>query len=51
MNDYKGLDSSTGKLTHADGSAMRALVVDDEESLADLVAMSLRYKAFSIQPK
>jgi two-component system OmpR family response regulator len=48
MNDYKGLDSSTGKLTHADGSAMRALVVDDEESLADLVAMSLRYEGWDV---
>ena len=48
MNDYKGLDSSTQRLTHPDGSPMRALVVDDEESLADLVAMSLRYEGWDV---
>ena len=50
MNDYKGLDSSTQRLTHPDGSPMRALVVDDEESLADLVAMSLRYEGWDVTP-
>jgi len=49
MNDYKGLDQSSQKLSHADGSAMRALVVDDEESLADLVAMSLRYEGWDVK--
>ncbi|MFM1953543.1 MAG: hypothetical protein RL187_752 [Actinomycetota bacterium] len=49
MNDYKGVDLVSHKLTHADGSALRALVVDDEESLADLVAMSLRYEGWDVK--
>ncbi len=49
MNDYRGLDNAPEKLQHADGSAMRALVVDDEESLADLVAMSLRYEGWDVK--
>lgn len=49
MNDYRGLDEAPEKLQHADGSPMRALVVDDEESLADLVAMSLRYEGWDVK--
>jgi len=49
MNDYRGLDNAPEKLQHADGSPMRALVVDDEESLADLVAMSLRYEGWDVK--
>jgi len=49
MNDYRGLDQTPEKLQHADGSPMRALVVDDEESLADLVAMSLRYEGWDVK--
>ena len=41
MNDYTGIEQSSRKLSHSDGSRMRALVVDDEESLADVVGMSL----------
>ena len=48
MNDYRGLENGSQKLHHADGSPMRALVVDDEESLADLVAMSLRYEGWNV---
>jgi two-component system OmpR family response regulator len=49
MNDYTGIDQASQKLSHSDGSAMRALVVDDEESLADLVAMSLRYEGWDVK--
>ena len=49
MNDYKGVEPVTHRLTHADGSSLRALVVDDEESLADLVAMSLRYEGWDVK--
>jgi two-component system OmpR family response regulator len=48
MNDYRGAENAPQKLHHADGSPMRALVVDDEESLADLVAMSLRYEGWDV---
>ena len=49
MNDYTGIEASSQKLSHSDGSPMRALVVDDEESLADLVAMSLRYEGWDVK--
>jgi two-component system OmpR family response regulator len=49
MNDYTGIEQSSQKLSHSDGSPMRALVVDDEESLADLVGMSLRYEGWDVK--
>jgi len=49
MNDYRGLETAPERMTHQDGSPMRALVVDDEESLADLVAMSLRYEGWDVK--
>jgi len=49
MNDYTGIEQSSQKLSHSDGSSMRALVVDDEESLADLVGMSLRYEGWDVK--
>ena len=49
MNDYAGIEQSSQKLSHSDGSPMRALVVDDEESLADLVGMSLRYEGWDVK--
>jgi len=49
MNDYAGIEQSFQKLSHSDGSPMRALVVDDEESLADLVGMSLRYEGWDVK--
>ena len=49
MNDYTGIGQSSRKLSHSDGSPMRALVVDDEESLADLVGMSLRYEGWDVK--
>ena len=35
-------------LTRPDGSAIRALVVDDEQNLAELVSMALRYEGWEV---
>jgi two-component system, OmpR family, response regulator len=37
------------RLTRADGSPVRVLVVDDEKSLTDLLQMALRYEGWSIR--
>jgi two-component system OmpR family response regulator len=37
------------KLTRADGSPIRALVVDDEDSLTDLLSMALRYEGWDVR--
>ena len=39
----------TPRLTRPDGSPVRALVVDDEPSLADLVSMALRYEGWEVK--
>jgi two-component system OmpR family response regulator len=36
-------------LTHADGSPTRALVVDDEVMLAELLTMALRYDGWDVR--
>jgi len=36
-------------LTRADGGKIRALVVDDEESITQLVAMALRYEGWEVE--
>lgn len=36
------------KLTHPDGTAIRALVVDDEPNLADLISMGLRMTGWEV---
>ena len=36
-------------LAHADGSPVRAVVVDDEDSLTDLLAMALRYEGWDVK--
>ncbi|WP_168916456.1 response regulator transcription factor [Microcella flavibacter] len=41
--------AASARLTHADGSPIRALVVDDEPSLADLVSMALRYEGWEVR--
>ncbi|WP_207454737.1 response regulator transcription factor [Herbiconiux sp. SYSU D00978] len=41
--------SAMPRLTRADGTPVRALVVDDEESLSDLVAMALRYEGWDVR--
>ena len=40
---------ASARLTHADGAPIRALVVDDEPSLADLVSMALRYEGWDVR--
>ncbi|MEO8262818.1 MAG: response regulator transcription factor [Pseudolysinimonas sp.] len=37
------------RLTHPDGSPVRALVVDDEVSLGDLLQMALRYEGWDVR--
>ncbi len=39
----------TTPLARADGSAVRAVVVDDEDSLTDLLAMALRYEGWDVK--
>ena len=36
-------------ITRADGSKVRALVVDDEESISQLIAMALRYEGWDVE--
>jgi two-component system OmpR family response regulator len=36
-------------LSHADGSPVRAVVVDDEHSLTDLLSMALRYEGWDVK--
>ncbi|SDQ23831.1 response regulator transcription factor [Quadrisphaera sp. DSM 44207] len=36
-------------LVHADGSAIRVLVVDDESTLTDLLSMALRYEGWQVR--
>ena len=37
------------RLTRPDGSPIRVVVVDDEQSLADLVAMGLKYEGWDVK--
>jgi len=37
------------KLTRPDGSPVRAIVVDDEDSLTDLLSMALRYEGWDVK--
>jgi two-component system OmpR family response regulator len=37
------------RLTRADGSPIRAVVVDDEDSLTDLLSMALRYEGWEVR--
>lgn len=37
------------RITRADGSPIRAVVVDDEDSLTDLLSMALRYEGWDVQ--
>ncbi len=40
---------ASGRLRRADGSPIRAVVVDDEDSLTDLVSMALRYEGWEVR--
>jgi two-component system OmpR family response regulator len=41
--------SEQPRLTRADGSPVRAVVVDDEDSLTDLLSMALRYEGWDVR--
>jgi two-component system OmpR family response regulator len=43
------VDSRSIELRHGDGSPVRILVVDDEPSLTDLLAMALRYEGCDVR--
>ncbi|MCW4385242.1 response regulator transcription factor [Salinibacterium sp. SYSU T00001] len=43
------MPESPQPLQHADGSPVRAVVVDDESTLADLVTMALRYEGWDVR--
>jgi two-component system OmpR family response regulator len=42
-------EASRAKLTRVDGSPIKAVVVDDEESLTDLLSMALRYEGWDVR--
>ena len=42
------MEPQSSRLTRADGSALRVLVVDDEVNLAELIAMALRYEGWEV---
>lgn len=44
-----GKTMSTQQLTRPDGGKLRALIVDDEESITQLVAMALRYEGWEVE--
>ena len=41
--------AAPARLVRADGSPVRAVVVDDEESLTDLLSMALRYEGWDVR--
>ncbi|MGV8895293.1 MAG: response regulator transcription factor [Rhodoglobus sp.] len=50
MSDSRHTSSAAQpKLTRADGSPIRAVVVDDEDSLTDLLSMALRYEGWDVR--
>ena len=50
MTDSRHSSTAVGqRLTRADGSPIRAVVVDDEDSLTDLLSMALRYEGWDVR--
>ena len=43
------MSKETAELVKPDGKPIRALVVDDESSISDLVALALRYEKFEVR--
>ena len=41
--------ATQSRITRADGSPIRAVVVDDEDSLTDLLSMALRYEGWDVR--
>jgi two-component system, OmpR family, response regulator len=48
-NSHHRAAAQQPKLHRADGSPVRAIVVDDEESLTDLLSMALRYEGWDVR--
>src|SRR5262249_62088798 len=52
-SDYRSVpvqsSASRSQLRHADGSAVRVLVVDDESTLTELLSMALRYEGWDVR--
>ncbi len=48
MNN-RNRSAETPQIRKADGNAVKALVVDDESSLADLLSMALRYEGWDVR--
>ena len=49
MSPSENALSAAPRLSRADGSPVRAVVVDDESMLAELVAMALRYEGWEVR--
>ena len=43
------MKSAEPELTRPDGSPLRVLVVDDEENIAELLRMALRYEGWDVE--
>jgi two-component system, OmpR family, response regulator len=46
---HSSASMAPAKLARADGSPIRAVVVDDEDSLTDLLSMALRYEGWDVR--
>ena len=46
---HTGSAAAQSRITRADGSPIRAVVVDDEDSLTDLLSMALRYEGWEVK--
>jgi len=46
---HQSSSAASPKLTRFDGSPIRAVVVDDEDSLTDLLSMALRYEGWDVK--
>ena len=49
MSTHSSASSAQARLTRIDGSPIRAVVVDDEDSLTDLLSMALRYEGWDVR--
>ncbi len=49
MTDVTSAKTESVRQTRPDGSPIRAVVVDDEESLSDLLRMALRYEGWDVK--
>ena len=45
----EAIDRGAGRMRRTDGSAVRVLVVDDESTLSELLAMALRYEGWEVR--